>query len=126
MTAFRILLVLLWAVIAGYTGVVVANHGLGLFAVFFGDMASMGWPGQFNLDFTCLLLLSALWVAWRHQFSAAGLALGVLAFFGGAFFLTAYLLVASIVARGGTTELLLGSRRAAREAPRSPEARTVP
>jgi hypothetical protein len=113
MTAFRILLVLLWVATAGYTGIVISSHGTGLFAVFFGDIASMGWPGQFNLDFTCLLLLSALWVAWRHHFSAAGLALGALAFFGGAFFLTAYLLVASLVARGATTELLLGRQRAA-------------
>jgi hypothetical protein len=112
-TAFRMALVLLWLVIAGYTAVVIAHHGMGLFAVFFGDMAAMGWPGQFNLDFMIMLLLSALWVAWRHRFSSIGMALGALAFLGGAFFLTAYLLVLSLRARGGMAEVLLGKERAA-------------
>jgi len=112
MTAFRALLAVLWVVIAGYTGVVIANHGLGLFGVFFGDMAKMGWPGQFNLDFMCMLTLSGLWVAWRHRFSGGGLALGLLALFGGAFFLTAYLLVASLQAGGDARVLLLGPSRA--------------
>jgi len=113
-TTFRILLVLLWAIIVGYTGIVIANHGLGLLEVFFGDMAAMGWPGQFNLDFMSLLTLSALWVAWRHQFSAAGLALGLLALFGGGLFLTSYLLVVSAQAKGDMKEVLLGKVRATR------------
>jgi len=111
MTAFRTLLIVLWVIIAGYTAVVIANHGPGLLPVFFGDMAAMGWPGQFNLDFMCMLALSGLWVAWRHQFSGAGLALGVLAFFGGAFFLTAYLLVVSVATGGDVRVLLLGKNR---------------
>ena len=86
LTAFRALLILLWAILAGYTAIVIANHGMGLLKVFFGDMAAVGWPGQFNLDFMFLLLLSALWVRWRHRFSSAGLLLGVLAIFGGSLF----------------------------------------
>jgi hypothetical protein len=70
-------------VIAGYTLVVVANHGLHLLAVFFGDMTRMQWPGQFNLDFMCLLLLAGMWASWRHQFSVAGVVLGLVAVFGG-------------------------------------------
>jgi len=61
----------------------------------------------------CLLALSAIWVAWRHQFSAAGLGLAVLAFFGGTGFLSAYLLVVSLRAKGGMSEILLGETRAA-------------
>lgn len=113
MTAFRSLLVVLWLVLLGYTAVVGANHGWSLLPVFFGDMAKMGWPGQFNLDFMFMLTLSGLWVAWRHHFSGAGLALGLLAFFGGALFLTAYLFVVSLGAGGDTRELLLGKARAA-------------
>jgi hypothetical protein len=71
-------------VIAGYTLVVVANHGLHLLAVFFGDMTRMQRPGQFNLDLMCLLLLAGLWASWRHQFSVAGVVLGLVAVFGGA------------------------------------------
>ena len=83
MRAFRILLIIMFACIVGYTAIVVVNHGWNLLAVFFGDMAAMTWAGQFNVDFTCFLALSGLWLAWRHHFSPGGLALGVLGFFGG-------------------------------------------
>jgi hypothetical protein len=111
-TAFRAFLVVLWAIIVGYTAVVMANHGVGLLAVFFGDMAAMGWPGQFNLDFMFMLTLSALWVGWRHQFSGVGLALGVLALFGGSLFLTTYLFIVIGQANGDMKEVLLGKARA--------------
>lgn len=111
MTAFRILLMVIFVVIAGYTAVTIGSHGMSLLPIFFGDMATMTWPGQFNLDFLCMLILSGLWVAWRHEFSPAGLVLGLLALFGGAFFLSAYLLMIT----GRTQDvrvLLLGNRRA--------------
>jgi len=72
MVAFRILLVVLFAGVCGYTVVVVSDHGLGLFPVFFGDIAKLGWPGQFNLDFLGFLVLSGFWLAWRHHFSPGG------------------------------------------------------
>ena len=112
MRGFRALLVTIFATIVLYTVVVVANHGMGLFPVFFGDIARMEWPGQFNLDFMGFLTLSGLWLAWRHHFSPAGLALGVLGFFGGAPVLTAYLLVTSFAVQGDVRALLLGSARA--------------
>jgi hypothetical protein len=111
-TAFRVLLIAMCAILVGYTGVVIANHGMGLINVFFGDMAAMGWPGQFNLDFMFMLTLSALWVAWRHQFSIAGLLLGLLALFGGSLFLSTYLLALSWLTRGDVRQVLLGARRA--------------
>jgi hypothetical protein len=71
MLLFRLFLVGCLFAITGYTAVTILNHGMGLVPVFFADMAEMAWPGQFNLDFSCFLLLSGLWVAWRHQFAAA-------------------------------------------------------
>lgn len=106
MPLFRLFLFACLIAIVAYTAVTVANHGLNLLPVFFGDMAEMGWPGQFNLDFMGFLALSALWVSWRHQFSPAGLALGLIAFFGGMLFLSAYLLV-QIGRTGGDMKLLL-------------------
>lgn len=114
MIAFRLLLVAIFLLIAGYTLAVISNHGWNLLPVFFGDMGRMEWPGQFNLDFTCMLLLSGLWVAWRHRFSAAGLALGLAAVFGGSLFLSAYLFVASFRAKGDIRALLLGEARLSR------------
>ena len=111
MILFRLLLVLIFTAIALYTGVVVTQHGLNLLPVFFGDMATLAWPGQFNLDFMCMLALAGLWVAWRHRFGAAGIALGLVAFFGGALFLSVYLFVESFRAGGDVRALLLGHQR---------------
>ena len=83
MALLRIVLVIHLAILTAYTAIVIGNHGWNLMPVFFGDMALMGWPGQFNLDFIGFLMLSALWTAWRNSFSPLGLALAVVAFFGG-------------------------------------------
>lgn len=112
MALFRVLLALMLAVLLAYTGVVISNHRLNLLPVFFGDMAEMAWPGQFNLDFAGFLILSALWTAWRHHFSPIGLALAVVALFGGMAFLATYLLAASYQVRGDFRALLLGPQRA--------------
>jgi hypothetical protein len=111
MTAFRALLVVLILVLFGYTGVVGLNHGWNLVPIFFGDILEMKWPGQFNLDFTCLLIFSGLWLAWRHRFSPGGLVLGACGLVGGTAVLAPYLLVASFQARGDMKELLLGKNR---------------
>jgi len=111
MVLFRITLAVMFVVIAGYTAFVIADHGLGLLPIFFGDMVRMGWPGQFNLDFMCMLILSGLWVAWRHRFSGAGIVLGLAAFLGGAFFLSAYLLAISLREKGDMNRILLGRFR---------------
>jgi hypothetical protein len=122
MKAFRFLLALLFAIVVAYTAVVVAKHGLGLFPIYFGDMARMDWPGQFNLDFMCFLILSGLWMAWRNEFSPAGLALGLLGLIGGTPMLSAYLLIVTRQADGDWAALLLGPARSqrARNAPRPP------
>lgn len=114
MVAFRGLLVIMFAVLAAYTLVTIANHGMGLLPVFFGDMAKMAWPGQFNLDFLGFLILSALWVSWRNGFSPLGLGLGLIAFFGGIGFLAPYLLFLSIRTRGDMATFFLGEARAAK------------
>lgn len=113
MTLFRLFLATCLVAIVAYTSVTIANHGFNLLPVFFGDMAEMGWPGQFNLDFMCFLALSAIWVAWRHQFSAGGLGLAVLAFFGGMLFLSIYLLLHIQRTGGDIKVVLLGEGRAA-------------
>ena len=108
MAAFRVFLVVFLLILLVYTAIVAGKDGLNLFAVFFGDMAAVNWPGQFNLDFFGFLMLSALWVAWRHQYSAGGLALAVVALFGGMVFLAVYLLVQIPKCGADPAKLLLG------------------
>ena len=114
MNALRLFLAIVFIAVTAYTAVVIANHGWNLLPIFFGDIAAMTWPGQFNFDFMGCLLLSGLWVSWRHEFSPAGLALGLIAAFGGVLFLSAYLLIASFYAGDSASHLLLGKSRAHR------------
>ena len=113
MNGLRIFLICIFVAVALYTIPVVLKHGINLFPYFFGDILEMGWAGQFNVDFMGFLMMSALWTAWRNQFSPSGLGLGVLAFFFGAPFLTAYMLYLSFSTNGNIQEMLMGPGRAA-------------
>ena len=108
MTLFRGFLAVLLVVIVGYTMVTVSREGLGLFPLFFGEMVTFGWQGQFNLDFFTFLLLSGLWTAWRGGFTGPSIALGVVAVIFGMSFLAAYLLYLSYRTEGDMARLLLG------------------
>ena len=112
MRAFRGYLVVVILALATYTVLVGLREGWNLLPIFFGDIAAMTWPGQFNADFLGFLTVSGLWLAWRHRFSPGGLALGVLGVFGGMMVLAPYLIYASLEARGNVGVLLLGPTRA--------------
>ncbi|MEQ1497575.1 MAG: hypothetical protein ABL914_02860 [Novosphingobium sp.] len=112
MNLFRLFLLAYLLAIVSYTSITILNHGINLLPQFFGDIAIMAWPGQFNFDFLGFLTLSAIWTAWRHQFSPGGLVLSALAFFGGMLFLSVYLLVQIGRCEGDVKILLLGERRA--------------
>ena len=112
MLAFRVLLALIASTVLVYTGFVISLQGWNFMPVFFRDIVALTWSGQFNLDFSGLLLLAGLWLAWRHRFSPFGIGLGVLPLVAGAPLLSIYLLVASVRARGDMKVLLLGSARA--------------
>lgn len=111
MLCFRLFMVSVFFSLFAYTAVTITSHGWNLIPVFFGDIRSMGWPGQFNFDFLGFLLLSGLWVSWRHGFSMAGIGLGVVAFFGGILFLSLYLLAISTKVNGDVEKILLGASR---------------
>lgn len=112
MLLFRLYLFALFAAVSTYAVIVTITHGGAWFGVFMGDLMAMNWPGQFNFDFMCVLAVIGLWVAWRHEFSALGLLLGICGFLGGAFFLTAYLFVNSLLVKGDPVTLLIGRGRA--------------
>jgi hypothetical protein len=77
MSAFRVLPAAIFLIVFVYTALVIADHGIDLLPIFFGDIAKMEWPGQFNLDLLGFVTLSAFWLAWRHHFSPGGLLLGL-------------------------------------------------
>ena len=110
MIALRTVLVAHLAFLTAYTLIVITNHGWTLFPAFFGDIAAMTWGGQFNTDFSGFLILSAMWTAWRHRFSALGLALAPVAFFGGMAFLSTYVLILSLGA-SDIKAILLGAQQ---------------
>jgi len=112
MMGFRLFLLGCLFSILIYTGITIAGHGWNLLPVFFGDMAAMGWPGQFNFDFFTFLLLSGLWTAWRNEFTVGGCLLGLMAIFGGMLFLSIYLLALSYRHQGDMGEIILGTNRA--------------
>jgi hypothetical protein len=109
MMLFRIWCVLIFAALSAYTApVFMADPNL--FPPFFGTIQAGGWQGQFNFDFMFMLTLSGLWVGWRHRWTAGGSALALLAFLGGASFLSVYLLVQSLRCRGDVRQMLVGGR----------------
>ena len=110
MTIFRVFLAIVFLSIVSYTAITISNHGLNLLPVFFGDMQAMAWPGQFNFDFMMFLALSALWTAWRNNFSLAAIGLSVIAFFGGMLFLSLYLFILTFKSDGSILRVIIGNR----------------
>ncbi len=111
MILFRAWCVLIFVSISAYTLVTISKQGLNIFPYFFGDMAEMEWPGQFNFDFMFMLSLSAIWTVWRNAFTGSAFGLGVLAFFFGAPFLSAYMLYLSFKHEGDVVTMLVGPTR---------------
>jgi hypothetical protein len=115
MAIFRFFLIAVFLTISIYTAVTISLHGWNLIPEFFGRLTVLDWQGQFNTDFATFLLLSGLWLAWRHEFSLGGIALGLFGgVFGGMLFLSAYLLFQSFKAKNDIPRLLLGDARADR------------
>lgn len=108
--SFNLIVLALLTGLLIYTGFTLSIDGIDFLSVAARDLSAMGWSGQFIVDFSCYLVLSALWVAWRHRYSAAGLLLALLALVGGFFFFGFYLLYVGIRARGDMQALLLGDR----------------
>lgn len=107
MKAFRVFLIAVIATMLVYTITVGKNHGWNIFPLFFGDIATMNWAGQFNLDFSFFLLFTGLWIAWRNNFSSIGIGLGLFTLVGGIPFVSTYLLILSFQTNS-IKEILIG------------------
>jgi hypothetical protein len=95
MKALRILAAFSFLLIGVYTIIVISQHGWDIFPIVASSILSMNWPGQFNLDFSLYLFLSAIWIAWRNNFSFFGIALALSALVVGMILFSAYLFVLS-------------------------------
>lgn len=111
MKLFKTLLIAMNLLVLVYTTLAVVNEGVNLFATTLPALLEFGWPGQFHIDFASYLILSGIWVAWRHNFSSGGIVLGVLASVLGMIFLSLYLLFVINKANGEMSEVLLGKGR---------------
>ncbi|MCE4071501.1 MULTISPECIES: hypothetical protein [Pseudomonas] len=75
------------------------------------DIQALSWRAPFNLGFLAHLLRFGLWVAWRHRFKPAGLALGLACVPGGGAVSRAHLLCASLTTNGDVNAFPLGEKR---------------
>ncbi len=108
MNALRGLWVLQLVGILVFTFFAVSAEGWNLLSVFVENLTAMNWSGQFNYDFACYLVLSGIWIAWRHRFSVGGILLGIAASILGILLFAPYLIWASYQAKGDIKVLLLG------------------
>lgn len=108
MTVLRIFLAAAWLAIAYVTIRAVSELGVTGGNIFFSDF-SQPWRAQFNTDFGVHLLLVGGWIFYREKSPVAGGLCGIGAIFLGGFFSMAYILVATIRAKGDARVILLGN-----------------
>lgn len=93
-----------------YTVFVFLGEGGNLFQVFMANVMALNWNGQFNLDFSCYLTLSGLWIAWRNQFSISSVLIAIAATVIGIMFFAPYVLYLIIKENGDLKRVLVGDR----------------
>ncbi|MGF7218017.1 hypothetical protein GGR92_004194 [Spirosoma lacussanchae] len=91
-----------------YSAIAFKNDGSDLLAIFFANIQSLNWNGQFNLDFSCYLVLSGLWIIWRNKFSVTSIVLAVIASIVGIMIFAPYLLYLLIKEKGDLKSVLIG------------------
>jgi len=108
MARFRTTLWIMFGFIVLATMAAIWDGGVNLVTPFLAPIFALTWQGQFNIDFSCYLVLSGIWMAWRGGFSRRSLALGIMAPPLGILFFAPYLLYLLHKAGGDVQALLLG------------------
>jgi len=106
----RILLFSQTVALLAYTFFAFQNEGANLFQVFISNISSMTWNGQFNLDFSCYLTLSGLWIMWRNKFNSISVLMGLAAMILGIIVFAPYLLYLLKTENGDLQKILIGHR----------------
>jgi hypothetical protein len=108
--ALKSLLLMQTLAVLVYTIYAVKNEGWDLFQIFTTNMMSLNWNGQFNLDFSCYLTLSGIWIMWRNKFTISSVFMGIVAMIMGIIVFAPYLLYLLIVEKGNIKKVLLGEQ----------------
>lgn len=93
-----------------YTFFSFQTEGANLFQVFVANMTALNWSGQFNLDFSCYLTLSGLWIMWRNQFNVTSILLGIITMILGIMLFAPYLLYLLTIEKGDIKKVIIGNR----------------
>ena len=110
MNTLRLLLIVSTFIIFLITFVASTNQGIFWPAVYFGDIFSLDWRSQFNIDFLIHLILLATWIVWREGNTFKGYAFGFLSIFMGGMFGFPYILYATYKAKGDPKLVVLGTK----------------
>lgn len=108
-TLLKTLLLFQTAALVVYTVYAVNNEGWSLFRIFTGNITALSWDGQFNLDFSCYLTLSGLWIMWRNQFSRSSVIIAIIATVIGIIVFAPYLLFLLVKEKGDIRKVLVGN-----------------
>lgn len=104
----KALLVLQTLGVLAYTIYVGTNDGWNFAQIALSNIHSLGWNGQFTLDFSCYLVLSGCWIAWRQQFSLPAVVIASVAAVLGIVVFAPYVLYLLKQERGDLRKVLLG------------------
>lgn len=97
-------------IIALYTSICFYQEGFTLFSVMLTNISALNWSGQFNLDFSSYLILSALWVLWRNKFSKSSIFISISALILGIVFFAPYFLYLLYTQKNDIKKVLIGDR----------------
>ncbi len=95
-----------------YTYFTIGIEGTNFFAAGIEHLKSLQWKGQFTLDFSYYLMLSALWILWKEKYSSRAFIFALLAMIWGIMFFAPYLFYLLMKENGDIAKILLGDQQA--------------
>jgi hypothetical protein len=107
MNLFRIVLVIVWALLAFITWRAITLLGSDGSYIFLEDLAQP-WRAQFYTDFVIHVVLVAGWVLWREPAKIAGVLWALACISGGALVTLLYVFITTYRVDGDARKLLLG------------------
>jgi hypothetical protein len=93
-----------------YTFFSFQREGANLFQIFVANITALNWSGQFNLDFSCYLTLSGLWIMWRNKFNSNSILFGIVAMILGIMAFAPYLLYLLTIEKGDLKKVVIGNK----------------